>query len=68
MITIPTGELVGLLGDVVPFASPDKDMPNYNVVRLEWDGEMLHALTCDTIRIGWSSWHPDAAGAAPDPF
>lgn len=59
MILVPTGELTGVLGDVVPFACPDNDLPSLNCVRLEWDGTMLHALATDRFRIAWSGWHPD---------
>lgn len=58
-ITIPTGDLTGVLGDTIPFASPDDEVPQFNCVRLEWDGDMLHALSADGIRVAWSQWHPD---------
>lgn len=58
MITVPTGDFVGLIADVLPFAFPKPDLPEINCVRLEWDGEMLHAVAHDTNRAGWSSWHP----------
>jgi hypothetical protein len=58
VITIPTGDLVGVLADVVLFAFPKADLPGINCVRLEWDGGMLHALATDKIRAGISSWHP----------
>jgi hypothetical protein len=58
-ITVPTGDLVGVLADVIPFASTDKEDAILNTVRLEWDGDMLHALATDRVRIGWSTWHPD---------
>jgi hypothetical protein len=58
-ITIPTSEFVGLITDVAPFAFPKPDLPDVNVVRLEWTGEMLHASTTDTMRCARSSWHPD---------
>jgi hypothetical protein len=58
-ITIPTGDLVGILGDVIPFASTDDEVDFLHAVRLEWDGEMLHALTTDRFRAAISSWHPD---------
>ena len=61
MITIPTGELVGLLSDVIPMASTDGDTPTINAVHLHWDGEMLHAKATDRQHIGWSMWHPDDA-------
>lgn len=59
MITIPTGELVGLLGDVIPMASADGDLPTLNAVHLHWDGEKLHAQATDRQHIGWSMWHPN---------
>lgn len=58
-IVIPTGDLVGVLADVLPFAFPDDDLPHVNCVRLEWDGGMLHAEATDTLHAARSSWHPD---------
>lgn len=58
-ITIPTGDLVGLLSDVIPFAHPDDEFPTLHAVRLEWAGSALHALATDRYRIGWSAWSPD---------
>lgn len=62
MITIPTGDLTGVLSDVLPFAWPKDDDPVYNTVRVEWDGRQLHALTCDRWSLGWSSWEPGDVG------
>lgn len=59
MITIPTGELTGLIADTAPFAFPEDDLPDVNVIRLEWDGDMLHATATDTMRSARSTWHPD---------
>jgi hypothetical protein len=59
VITIPTGELTGLFSDVLPFAFPEDDLPHVNCVRIEWDGEMLHAEATDTLHAARSSWHPD---------
>jgi hypothetical protein len=58
VITIPTGDLVGVLGDVALLAHPKPEGGTLNCVRLEWDGGMLHALATDRIRAGVSSWHP----------
>lgn len=58
-ITIPTSEFTGLLGDVLPFAFPKNDLPELNCVRVEWDGERLHAFAHDTNRAGWCRWHPE---------
>lgn len=62
MITIPTGDLTGVLSDVIPFAFPKDDFPMLNVVRLEWDGHALHTLTTDRYRVGWSTWEPGDVG------
>lgn len=58
-ITVPTAEFTGLINDVVPFAFPKDDLPDYHSVRLAWDGDMLHASARDTMRSARSSWHPD---------
>lgn len=58
-ITIPTADLVGILKDTIPFAHPDQEVPGYHCVRLEWDGELLHAQTVDGTRLAWSTWGPD---------
>lgn len=58
-LTITTADFTGLLGDVIPFAFPDDDLPILNAVNLAWDGEQLHAQATDHRRIAWSSWHPD---------
>lgn len=62
MITIPTGDLVGILADVLPFAHPDDDYENIHCVRLEWDGEQLHAMATDRHRLGWSTWEAGDVG------
>jgi hypothetical protein len=59
VITIPTGDLTGVLADVVNFAHPKADVGTLNCVRLDWDGEYLHATATDRIRLGISTWHPD---------
>lgn len=59
MITIPTGDLTGVLSDVIPFASKAEELAELNAVRIEWDGHRLHALATDRYRIGWSQWDPD---------
>jgi hypothetical protein len=62
MITVPTADLVGILSDVIPFAWTDVEIPQLNCVRLEWDGNQLHALTTDRYRLGWSTWEPGDVG------
>jgi len=58
MLSIPTGELVGTIADVLPFASQDKELPAINAVRVEWDGDRLHAFATDRFVAAWSRWHP----------
>ena len=65
-ITIPTGELTGLLNDVTPFALPDEDLPELSAVRLEWDGQVLHAFAHDLHRVAWSQWCPDDPPVDPE--
>ncbi len=59
MITVPTNEFLGLLGDVVSFALDDEDWPELCCVRLAWDGDLLHAQAHDGQHLGWSRWSPD---------
>lgn len=69
-ITIPTGDLCGILADCVPFAYPLDELPVINAVRLEWDGNQLHAMATDRYRVAWSTWdpadEPDAEGDQQD--
>lgn len=58
MITIPTGDFVGILADVIPFAGTDDEIPSINCVRLEWVGTRLDALATDRYRIAISEWEP----------
>jgi hypothetical protein len=70
MITISTGDLLGLLTDVMPLATDSKDSPQYGVL-LEWDRANLRAhATNGGLTAGVSSWNPDdrAIYVAPDEF
>ncbi|PZG06089.1 hypothetical protein C1I95_32330 [Micromonospora craterilacus] len=58
-IHIPTRDFLGILTDVAGLAGQDKDIPETYAVCLEWDGEQLHAMAGDDVRMGVSSWHPD---------
>lgn len=58
-VTITTADFVGLLGDTIPFASGDDELPFLNSVRIFWDGDKLHMQATDRYRIAWASWHPD---------
>lgn len=58
-VTIQTGELCGLINDAAPFAFPEDDLPDLNVIRLEWEGGLLHATATDSMRSARSSWSPD---------
>lgn len=55
-LTIPTSELLGILADVIPFASTDKQIQSLHAVLLEWDGATLHAMATDRYTAGWSRW------------
>lgn len=57
-ITIPTGSLITLLGNVTPFASPHEDMPDFNVVRIKWDGTVLTLAATDSSRFVRDTWAP----------
>lgn len=56
---IPSGDLVGLINDVLPLAGQDKEIPETYAVRVQWDGKQLHVMATDELRMGVSSWHPD---------
>jgi len=58
-LTMPTRELVGLLADVVPFASKDEDDSTWHRVVLRWDGRRLFAFAGDDERMAQMSWGPD---------
>ncbi len=58
-VTISTADLMGLLGDTIPFAGTDDDLPAINSIHLFWDGDKLHTQSTDRYRIAWASWHPD---------
>ncbi|GAA0720177.1 hypothetical protein Drose_06465 [Dactylosporangium roseum] len=58
-VTVPTGNFVGALADVIPFACTDKDLPFINAVRIEWDGDQLHTLATDMYAVGISSYAKD---------
>jgi len=58
-LTMPTREIVGLLGDVYPFASSDDEDTTWHRVVLRWDGSRLHAMAGNGYRLAWTSWGPD---------
>lgn len=59
MLTIPTTDLLGCIGDCLPFISPDKDDVERRCIQLRWDGDTFHASATDGIRAVVSSWNPD---------
>ena len=59
MLTIPTADLLGTIGDCLPFISGDKEDVERRCVHLRWDGAMFHASSFDGIRAAVSSWDPD---------
>jgi hypothetical protein len=63
MLIVPTGDLVGILSDVLPLAPDNKDHPHHGVL-LEWDGSQLSAHASDGLSAGVSSYDPDD----PDDF
>lgn len=60
-LTMPTRELVGLISDVLPFASADPDDSTWHRVVLRYDGTRLHAMAGDGLRLAWMSWSRDDA-------
>lgn len=56
---IPTVEFVGLLNDVGNLAGQDPDDTRTHAIRIQWDGEAVHAMATDDTRLGISTWHPD---------
>lgn len=64
MIVITSGELVGLLADVTPFAPEAKDDPHHGVL-LEWTGATLRAHAADALSAGLSTWDPEGRWDAP---
>jgi hypothetical protein len=59
MITIPTGELIGLVNDVLPFVDSDKDSPTTHCVRVEQVGDRLTTLATSRTMAARSTWSPD---------
>lgn len=60
-IAIPTAELVGILADVIPFASTDPSLPGLNGVYLRWRDGNLEAMATDHLRAAVSWWDEDVA-------
>jgi len=58
---VPTRELLTLLRDAAPFASPDADNLDLHVVQIQWDADddRLNVFAADGYRTAWSSWGPD---------
>lgn len=65
-ITMPTRELVGLLADVLTFASPEDEDTYWHRIVIRWDGERLHASAGDSIRAAHASWGPEDEDADTD--
>lgn len=59
MLTIPSIDLLGTIGDCLPFIDADKDAVERRCVQLTWDGALFHASATDGIRAAVSSWDPD---------
>jgi len=61
VITLSTRELLGLLGDALPFVSTDKDDVTHNCVRVEWsaDHERLFMMATNRVQAVRTWWDPD---------
>ena len=57
MITVPTCELLRLLGTAIGFAAADKEQHWFGV-QLSWDGDGLSAAGFDTLSGGRLTWVP----------
>jgi hypothetical protein len=58
-LTMPTREFVGLITDVLPFASTDDEDVAWHRVVFRWDGVRLHSMAGDGLRAATMSWGPD---------
>lgn len=58
-LTMPTREFVGLITDVLPFASTDDEDTAWHRVAFRWDGTRLHTMAGDGRRAATMSWGPD---------
>jgi hypothetical protein len=48
MITIPTTELIGCIGDVLPIAGDNKESETWGI-KIDWDGEALRFAAYDIL-------------------
>jgi hypothetical protein len=57
MITIPTTELIGCIGDVLPIAGDNKASETWGI-KISWDGEALRFAAYDILIGGQVEWTP----------
>jgi hypothetical protein len=57
MITIPTTELIGCIGDVLPIAGDNKESETWGI-KIDWDGEALRFAAYDILIGGQVEWTP----------
>jgi hypothetical protein len=58
MITTTTAELLGMIGDMLPFVDPDKDSTALHCVRIEQSGDRLTMLATNraqAVRVSWEA-------------
>lgn len=59
MITLPTHELLNMIGDMLPFVDTDKDSIATHCVRVEQKGDLLTMLATNRAIAARVSWSPD---------
>lgn len=69
MITLSTAELLGMIGDMLPFVDPDKDSTAHHCIRIEQKGDTLTMLATNraqAFRVGYVA--ESAAGITLEEF
>jgi len=66
MITIPTSELTGTIGDVLGFVDDDKNN-YYRGIVIQWTGGELRALAYDVLSGGAATWTPGEGSESEQP-
>jgi hypothetical protein len=65
MITTTTAELLGMIGDMLPFVDPDKDSTALHCVRIEQSGDRLTMLATNraqAMRVHWEAGDSEGEG------
>jgi hypothetical protein len=66
MIALPTREITGMIGDVLPFVSPDKDDLRHHCVRIESRDAHVKMLATNRTQAVRVSWTEDDVDATPE--